>query len=86
MPKAIERADRQALKDEIAALRAMVTLLEEALKKARRCIASERHGREQLRARLAASEQSYNFAVEVLCRRAFPEDHKKRIEALEESR
>lgn len=74
MQVAISRADRQALKDEIVRLREQVATLERALARARRCLASERSGREALRARLAAEERAYAFGVGVLCRLAFPGD------------
>jgi hypothetical protein len=40
---------------------------------ARRCLASERAGREALRVRLANEERANAFGVGVLCRLAFPE-------------
>lgn len=72
MPEAGGRAERMALMDEIAHLRERVSMLERDLTRARRCLAAERHGREQIRARLATNERTYEFAVGVLCRRAFP--------------
>lgn len=72
MPMAITRADRQAHKDEIERLRAQVADLTRDLKRARRCIAAERQGRENLRLRLVAEERIYAFAVGVLCRRLWP--------------
>jgi len=74
MPEVVARADRQALKDEVERLRERVALLEGEISRARRCLASERLGREQLRARLAAADSNYEFAVGVLCRLAFPGD------------
>jgi len=73
-PVASERADRQAYEDEIARLRAQVARLSHDLSRARRCLAAERHGREQLRLRLAAEERAGAFAVSTLCRVAFPGD------------
>ena len=58
MPVATSRADAQAHKDEIARLREQVTTLERALARARRCLASERAGREALRVRLADEERA----------------------------
>ena len=74
MPVATSRADAQAYKDEIVRLREQVTTLERALARARRCLASERAGREALRVRLAAEERAMAFGVGVLCRLAFPGD------------
>lgn len=74
MPAATSRADAQAHKDEIVRLREQVTTLERALARARRCLASERAGREALRVRLAAEDRARAFGVGVLCRRAFPGD------------
>ncbi len=74
MPEAQARADRQGLKDEIERLRQRAATLEGELARARRCLAAERMGREQLRERLAAAERAYEFSVGVLCRRAFPEE------------
>ena len=75
MPVATSRADAQAPhKDEIVRLREQVTTLERALARARRCLASERAGREALRVRLAAEERARAFGVGVLCRLAFPGD------------
>lgn len=70
----LARADRQAHKDEIERLRAQVASLSHDLSRARRCLAAERHGREQLRLRLAAEERSSAFATSTLCRIAFPGD------------
>jgi len=53
MPLATARADRQAHKDEVARLREQIATLERDLRRARRCLASERAGREALRVRLA---------------------------------
>lgn len=72
MPLVTGRADRQAHDDEIARLRERVTSLESKLRRARRCLASERMGREALRARLVNEEMAYAFGVGVLCRLAFP--------------
>jgi hypothetical protein len=74
MPGALSRADRQAHKDEITRLREQVTTLERDLRRARRCLASERAGREALRARLDAEERANAFGVGVLCKLAFPGD------------
>lgn len=74
MPAVSKRADRQAHKDEIERLRAQIARLSGDLSRARRCLAAERHGREQLRLRLAAEERSSAFAVSTLCRIAFPGD------------
>lgn len=70
-PAAI-RAERHALKDERARLLKRVAELEGDLRRARRCLAAERHGREQLRLRLLEAERQYRFAVSILCRLAFP--------------
>ena len=74
MPVALSRADQQAHKDEIVRLREQVAALVRELRRARRCLAAERAGREALRARLAAEEMSHALSVEWLCRRAFPGD------------
>lgn len=68
MPVATSRADAQAHKDEIVRLREQVTTLERDLRRARRCLASERAGRESLRVRLADEERANAFGVGVLCR------------------
>ena len=70
MPLALSRADKQAHKDETERLRAQVADLTRDLTRARRCLAAERQGRENLRLRLASQESAYAFAVGVLCRRA----------------
>lgn len=74
MPSAFSRADRQAHKDEVTRLREQVATLERELRRARRCLAAERHGREQLRVRLGAEERSHALSVRWLCRLAFPGD------------
>ena len=74
MPLATARADRQAHKDEVARLREQIATLERDLRRARRCLASERAGRESLRVRLADEERARAFGVGVLCRLAFPGD------------
>ncbi len=74
MPRALSRADRQAHKDEIVRLRERVASLERDLARARRCLASERAGREALRVRLADEERANAFGVGVLCGLAFPGD------------
>jgi hypothetical protein len=74
MPEALSRADRQAHKDEIVRLREQVAALEHELRRARRCLASERAGREALRVRLADEERANAFGVGVLCGLAFPGD------------
>lgn len=76
MPLAVNRADRQAHKDEIERLRAQVAGLTRDLTRARRCIAAGRLVQESLRLRLAASERIYAFAVGILCRRVWPEEHR----------
>ncbi len=76
MPLATARADRQAHKDEVARLREQIATLERDLRRARRCLASERAGRESLRVRLADEERANAFGVGVLCRLAFPGDAK----------
>ena len=78
MPGAVSRADRQAQTDEIARLRGQVAALERELRRARRCLAAERLGREQLRVRLGAEERANAFGVGVLCRIAFPGDDDRR--------
>lgn len=77
MPEAARRADRQAHKDEADRLRAQIATLERELRRARRCLAAERAGRESLRVRLANEERSRAFSVGILCRLAFPGDAKK---------
>jgi chromosome segregation ATPase len=72
MPSAALRADVQAYKDEIGRLREQVATLEREMRRARRCLAAERAGREALRSRLADEERANRFAVGVLCRLAFP--------------
>ena len=74
MPVAVSRADHQAHKDEIARLREQVAALDRELRRARRCLAAERLGREQLRVRLRAEEGSHALSVTWLCRLAFPGD------------
>ena len=74
MPLATARADRQAHKDEVTRLREQIATLERDLRRARRCLASERAGRESLRVRLADEERANAFGVGVLCRLAFPGD------------
>lgn len=74
MPMARFRADQQAHKDEIVRLREQVAALDHELRRARRCLAAERAGREALRVRLAAEERSHALSVEWLCKRAFPGD------------
>lgn len=74
MPLALSRADRQAHKDEVARLREQVVTLERDLRRARRCLAAERAGREALRVRLADEERSHAFGLGVLCGLAFPGD------------
>jgi hypothetical protein len=74
MPTAVARSDRQALSDENARLREQVANLTRDLARARRCLAAERYGREQLRLRAAEGERSSAFAVSTLCRLAFPGD------------
>lgn len=74
MPVALSRADQQAYKDEITRLREQVAALERDLRRARRCLASERAGRESLRVRLADEERANAFGVGVLCGLAFPGD------------
>ena len=74
MPLISSRADRQAHKDEVARLREHVVTLERDLRRARRCLASERIGREALRARLVEEERANAFCVGVLCGLAFPGD------------
>ena len=74
MPLATDRADRQAHTAEVARLREQIATLERDLRRARRCLASERAGRESLRVRLADAERANAFVVGVLCRLAFPGD------------
>ena len=74
MPGALSRADHQAHKDEVTRLREQVATLERDLGRARRCLASERAGREALRVRLADEERANAFGVGVLCGLAFPGD------------
>ena len=74
MPMARFRADQQAHKDEIVRLREQVAALDHELRRARRCLAAERAGREALRVRLADEERANAFGVGVLCRLAFPGD------------
>ena len=74
MPVATSRADAQAHKDEVARLHEQVATLERDLRRARRCLAAERAGRDALRARLAHEERANAFGVGVLCKLAFPGD------------
>jgi len=69
------RTDRQVLKDEIARMREQISKLERELNRARRCISSERAGREALRVRLSDVERANAFGVGVLCKLAFPNDN-----------
>lgn len=72
--EAARQADRQAHEDEIAMLRDRLAVLERELRRARRCLAAERMGREQIRARLDAEISANAFGVDVLCKIAFPGD------------
>jgi hypothetical protein len=72
MQGALSRADRLTHKDEVVRLREQVAALKRELRRARRCLASERAGREALRVRLADEERANAFGVGVLCRLAFP--------------
>ena len=83
MPLASSRADRQAHKDEVARLREQVAALERDLARARRCIASERAGREALRVRLSDEERANAYGVGVLCRLAFPETNHEFVQSSE---
>lgn len=74
MPAALARSERMALKDEIARLRAQLSTSQRDLARARRCLASERRGRDSLAARLREANSNYEFAVGTLCRIAFPGD------------
>lgn len=74
MPEALSRADRQAHKDEVTRLREQVATLERDLARARRCLASERAGREALRVRLGYEERANAVNVRILCKLAFPGD------------
>lgn len=65
-------ADRAAVGDLEASLRARVEGLERDLKRARRALAAERFAREALASRLRDEESKYHFAVHTLCRKAFP--------------
>jgi len=69
MPAAQTQAERHALKDEVARLRDRLAQSERDLRRASRCLAAERMGREALRLRLAQSEASHRFAIAILCRR-----------------
>ena len=62
MPTALSRADRQAHNDEVSRLREQVAALGRDLRRARRCLASERAGREALRVRLANEERANALA------------------------
>jgi predicted nucleic acid-binding Zn-ribbon protein len=68
------RVGRQAYKDEASRLREQIAALEHELRRARRCLAAERAGREALRVHLANEERSHAFGVDILCRLAFPGD------------
>lgn len=70
---AMRRVSRQACKDEVTRLRDQVTALERELRRARRCLAAERAGRENLRVRLSNEERAYDFAVGIMCKIAFSE-------------
>ena len=74
MSGAMSQADARAHKDEVTRLREQVTTLKRDLRRARRCLAAERAGREALRARLIDAERANAFGVGVLCRLAFPGD------------
>lgn len=71
---ALPRADRQAHKDELSMLREQVAALKRELRRARRCLAAERAGREALRVRLANEGRENAFGVGILCRLAFSGD------------
>lgn len=71
-PKAAHiRADFAALSDQLIAAKQRIADLERDLQRARRCLASERSGRESLRMRMRESESDYAFAMSVLCPMAF---------------
>lgn len=74
MPAAIERAERQALRDEIARLRARNETLSRQLARACRCLAAERLGREKRVAELKAELNTAKSAISILCRLAFPKE------------
>ena len=76
MPSARESSMRARLEDENAALRASVAKLEHDLKRARRCLASERLGRESLADRLRRADSAHHFTVRILCKLAFPNDER----------
>lgn len=74
MPVAAARADQQAHADEVARLREQVAALQSDLRRARRCLAAERAGREALGVRLADAERAGAYSTSILCRIAFPDD------------
>lgn len=69
-----QRAERQAEKNELLALRSQIAKLERDLARARRCIAELRRTKEEraLDARVALA--AANSAIEMLTRIAFPCD------------
>lgn len=69
------RADLAALSDQLAEAEQRIAELERDLQRARRCLASERSGRESLRMRLQQSESNYAFAMSVLLPMAFRAEH-----------
>ena len=71
---AYNRGSRLVSKEADERLREQIATLERDLRRARRCLASERAGRESLRVRLADEERANAFGVGVLCRLAFPGD------------
>lgn len=77
MPAATRRRGLRAHEDEIARLREQVQTLTKELARARRCLWSERAGREALRVRLLADASASDVAINILCRVAFPRDGRK---------
>ena len=65
---AMRRAGTDAEQTEVAELRAKIARLERDLRRAKRCLAAERMGRENLRVRFDELERAYSFAVGTLCK------------------
>jgi hypothetical protein len=70
----VRRIERQALRDQIEALRVRNARLERELERARRALAAERVARDLRSAEHRRAESASSFAIETLCKIAFPED------------
>ena len=68
MAEANKRAEQEALDAERAKLLARIEELERTLARARRCLAAERMGREELRRRLMTAQSNFEFGVGIMGR------------------